>query len=402
VLTLVLDSALEVTNAERGMIMLASSNDDLEFKVARTRGQITLAGAQIATSQKIPREVFVTGQTRLVSDLMDSGVAAAHMGTIAVGIRHVLCVPLKVSPYGSGSSAQGGEHRVIGVLYLDGRERATLLSPGTRSSLEAFAAEAALAIESARLYAEAAEKARIDRELRIAADIQRALLPEPTHEAAAYDLAAVSVPCRTVGGDFYDYLDVPGAGFGFALGDVAGKGPSAALLAAAVQSNFVAHAPVAENPADTMARVNRALLRRAVEARFATMFYGVLLAEGRLGYCNAGQEPPLVVRPEGRIECLEEGGPVLGLLNAATYECGQVSLSPGDLVVVCSDGVTEARSAPGEEFGRDRLVAAVGGLHGGSPELVLETIQAAVREFAAGTPQYDDLTAMVVRYRGLG
>jgi sigma-B regulation protein RsbU (phosphoserine phosphatase) len=227
-------------------------------------------------------------------------------------------------------------------------------------------------------------------------------LPEPNYEAATCDLAAVSVPCRTVGGDFYDYVDVPAAGFGFALGDVAGKGPSAALLAATVQSNFVAHAPVARDPADTMARINNALLRRAVEARFATMFYGVLMPEGRLVYSNAGQEPPLVVRTDGAVERLEEGGPVLGLLPAATYDSAAVNLRTGDLVVVCSDGVTEARSASGEEFGSDRLAAAVGGLHGGGPEIVLETVLSAVRTFAAGAPQYDDITAMVVRYRGRG
>ena len=129
---------------------------------------------------------------------------------------------------------------MIGVLYLDGRERSTMLSPATRGTLEAFATQAALAIESARLYAESAEKARIDRDLRIAAEIQRALLPEPNYDSPVCDVAAASVPCRTVGGDFFDYLQVDeGDQFGFALGDVAGKGPPAAILAAVVQSNFV-------------------------------------------------------------------------------------------------------------------------------------------------------------------
>ena len=115
-----------------------------------------------------------------------------------------------------------------------------MLSPATRGTLEAFATQAALAIESARLYAESAEKARIDRDLRIAAEIQRALLPDPNYDSPLCDVAAASVPCRTVGGDFFDYLQVASDQFGFALGDVAGKGPPAAILAAVVQSNFVA------------------------------------------------------------------------------------------------------------------------------------------------------------------
>jgi serine phosphatase RsbU (regulator of sigma subunit) len=389
-----------VTKAERGFVMLARPDGELEFKTARGRGRITLPGTTFTTSTKIPREVFRTGESRIVADLMDGNMAAMHDGTIAIGIRHVLCVPLSVSPMFTGED-EGTKARVIGVLYLDGRERGTMLSQQTRSSLEAFATQAALAIDSARLYAEAAEKARIERDLRIAAEIQRALLPEGTYEDAALDLAAASVPCRTVGGDFFDYIELGDRGFGFALGDVAGKGPPAALLAAAVQTNFGAQAPVSHDPADTMARINSALLRRAIEARFATMFHGAVLHDGALSYCNAGQEPPLVVRRDG-VTWLEEGGPVLGLLSIATYERGTTRLLPGDLVVVCSDGVTEARNRSGEEFGRDRLVQAMVASHGQKPDLVLERLLEDVRRFSEGAAQADDITALVLRYRGSG
>jgi phosphoserine phosphatase RsbU/P len=396
VLTLVIDSALDVTRAERGFVMLANPDGELEFKIARGRGRITLPGTSFATSAKIPREVFLTGASRIVGDLMEGTLAGAHDGTIAVGIRHVLCVPLRVSPLGPGT-----EHRVIGVLYLDGRERSTMTARTTLASLEAFATQAALAIESARLYAESAEKARIDRDLRVAAEIQRALLPEPNYRTDTIDLAAASIPCRTVGGDFFDYLDVPEERVGFALGDVAGKGPPAALLAAVVQSNFVAQAQVTSDPAETMARINRALLRRTIEARFATMFYGAIGTDGTLTYCNAGQEPPLLVRRDG-VASLDVGGPVLGLLSVATYDCGTVPLSPGDLVIVCSDGVTEARNTAGEEFERDRLIATVGSSHGAKAETVVAQLLAAVRAFSAGASQADDITVLVLRYSGLG
>jgi sigma-B regulation protein RsbU (phosphoserine phosphatase) len=215
------------------------------------------------------------------------------------------------------------------------------------------------------------------------------------------DFAAASEPCRTVGGDFFDYIELGDRGLGFALGDVAGKGPPAALLAAAVQSNFAALAPVSADPADAMSRINAALLRRAIEARFATMFYGLMLSGGRLSYCNAGQEPPLVVRQDST-EWLEEGGPVLGLLSIATYDYGTTVLSPGDLVVICSDGVTEARNGAGDEFGRERLVESLSGSHGLKPDIVLEQLLADVWKFALGAPQADDITALVLRYRGTG
>ena len=395
VLTLVMDSAIEVTKAERGFVMLADRQGTLEFKIARARGGVTLSGKSFTTSAKIPRAVFSTGQSRIVADLLDGDVASEHGGTIAIGIRHVQCVPLRMSAPGGGSSM--GETKIIGVLYLDGRERRTMTSGATASSLEAFATQAALALESARLYAESAEKARTDRDLRIAADIQRALLPDPRHERSNGDLAAVSVPCRTVGGDFYDYLEVNESGFGFALGDVSGKGPPAALLAAVVQANFAAQAPVSVDPADTMARINAALLRRAIEARFATMFYGVVSPDGRFSYCNAGQEPPLMIRRDS-VVWLETGGPVVGLLPVATYKCETLSLALGDLVVIFSDGVTEARSTTNDEFGRERILEAIQHCHGMKSETVLDLLLSAVNQFAAGAPQADDITALVFRY----
>jgi serine phosphatase RsbU (regulator of sigma subunit) len=398
ILTHVMDSAVEVTKADRGFMMLADKTGALQFKIARGKGREPLSGTTFKTSEKIPRRVFDTGTSFIARDLMVADLKVAHDRTIAAGIRQVLCVPLRVTPM-SAAAAPVEAGRIIGVLYLDGQERRTMGSPATQSSLEAFATQAALAIESARLYAESAEKARIDRDLRIAAEIQRNMLPEPAFETGALDLAAVSMPCRTVGGDFYDYLEIDERGIGFALGDVSGKGPPAALLAASVQSNFVALAPVSAHPAETMTRLNKALLRRAIESRFATMFHGELTMDGRLSYCNAGQEPPLVIGREG-VSWLEAGGPVLGLLPTAAYESATVILEPGDLVIICSDGVTEARNAVDDEFGRDGLVDAVRAHHGARPEIVLDRLIAAVKEFADGAQQADDITALVIRYRG--
>lgn len=399
VLTLVLDSALDVTAAERGFVMLANKGRELEFKIGRDRGRHTLTGTQFATSDKIPREVFQTGASRMVADLLDGSLADAHGGTIAIGIRHVLCVPLQVGAYGQSVEKQA-ETNTIGVLYLDGRERGAMLSSSTRASLEAFATQATLAIDSARLYAEAAEKAKLERDLRIAAEIQRGLLPEPQYAGANFDIAAASIPCRTVGGDFFDYIEVGNGEFGVALGDVAGKGPPAALLAAAVQTNFSAHAPIAADPADLMTRINRALLRRAIEARFATMCYGSLSPTGMFRHSNAGQEPPIIVRAGGVLESLDVGGPVLGLLSIARYDFGETQLEPGDLVVIFSDGVTEALSTTGAEYGRERLEPVLAGAHGHDAQQVLEAVLSSVDAFAAGAPQADDITVLVLRYRG--
>src|SRR5436190_22843959 len=181
VLARVLDSAIEVTGAERGFIMLANAENELEFKLARGRRQQTLSGTTFATSRKIPEEVFRTGEPKLVMDLLDGDFANVNMGTVALGIRSVQCVPLKLVRYvDRQDDAFSGERR-IGVLYLDSREKGSFLAGSTRGALETLATEAAVAIENARLYRETMEKAKMEQEMRIAAEIQQALLPKAGH-----------------------------------------------------------------------------------------------------------------------------------------------------------------------------------------------------------------------------
>ncbi len=326
VLALVLDSAIEVSGAERGFIMLAAPTDELEFKMARSRGRNPIPGGSFATSRKIPEEVFRTGEPRIVADLLDGDLANVHMGTVALGIRNVLCVPLRLVRYLDRAEAVGEERR-IGVLYLDSREKGSLLSNSTRAALETLATEAAVAIENARLYRETMEKARMEQEMRIAAEIQQALLPKAGRSGAYFRAAASSLPCRSIGGDFYDYVDLSDGSFGFALGDVAGKGPPAALLSAMMQGMFAAQAAGSDSPSRTIGKVNLALYRRGIESRFVTLMYGSLRANGQLLYCNAGHNPPLIVGKNGfrRLEC---GGPIVGLFESAHYEEETVTLAP--------------------------------------------------------------------------
>ena len=327
VLSLVLDSALDVSNAERGFIMLANEAGVLEFKLARSRGRITLPGRTFETSRKIPEEVFESGRPRIVADLLDGNLANVHMGTVALGIRNVLCVPLRLVRYLETAEEPNEEER-IGVLYLDSREKG-VLSSSTRTALETLATEAAVAIENARLYRETLEKARLEQEMRIAAEIQQALMPRATQSGRHFEAAASSLACRSIGGDFFDYMQRADGSLGFALGDVAGKGPPAALLSALVQGILAAQAASPEGPAVSVSRVNDALIRRAIDARFVTVFYALLGPDGVMSYCNAGHNPPLVVSPTGAVRRLETGGPIVGLFDGVPFEEGRVTLTDG-------------------------------------------------------------------------
>jgi sigma-B regulation protein RsbU (phosphoserine phosphatase) len=237
--------------------------------------------------------------------------------------------------------------------------------------------------------------------MRIAAEIQQALLPKPRASLGFVEAAAASVPCRSIGGDFFDYIDQVGSSFGFTLGDVAGKGPPAALMSAMMQGMFAAQAPAAEGPASAITRFNKALCRRGIEARFVTLLFGVLMPDGKLTYCNAGHNPPMVLGTRG-VRRLEAGGPVVGLLEAAPYSQATEQLDTGDVIVLFSDGVSEAFNLAGEDFGEGRLLDVARGAGGTSSQALVDQIVAAVRAFTKGAAQSDDITVMVIRYLGAG
>jgi serine phosphatase RsbU (regulator of sigma subunit) len=400
VLALVLDAAIDVAGAERGFIMLAGANDDtLDMKLARAKGRITMPGSGFSTSRKIPEEVFKTGELKIVADLLDGDLANVHMGTVALGIRHVACIPLRAVRFLDRADMQENETKNIGVLYLDSREKGSLLAPHTRTALDTLATEAGVAIENARLYRETLEKARIEHELKIAAEIQRALLPEGSHSGPFFESAGMSVQARAIGGDFYDMQDMPDGQFGFLVGDVAGKGPAAALLTSKILGIFSAFVSVGDEPVQTVDHINKVLTRRQIDARYATLFYGQLSADGQLRFCNAGHNPPFVYGVDG-LRRIESGGMPVGMFELAPYSGDQITLKPGDIMMLYSDGVTEAQNLAGEEFGEARLVQVMERYSRGTADVILEQTINAVKEFALGAEQYDDVTALVVKYTG--
>jgi phosphoserine phosphatase RsbU/P len=401
VLALVLDSAIEVTGAERGFIMLADAHGALEFTMARARGKITLSGRSFETSRRIPEQVFASGKVAIVEDLMDNAMAPLHAGTVALGIRHVLCTPLRLVHYVERAD-QKPEEKAIGVLYLDSRERGALVSSSARSALEMLSAEAALAIQNARLYRQALDKEKYEQELKVAAAIQRGLLPAPNVSGAFFTAAASSAPCLAVGGDFFDYVDLPNGSFGFIVGDVAGKGSPAALLASAVTGMFGAESTYQISPAALISRLNHGLFRRSIENRFLTTFYGVLAPDGAFTFTNGGHNAPVLVTATG-VSRLETGGMVLGLFEQSTFDEETIALHPGDFIIAFSDGVTEALNTTGEEYMDDRLLASIerqraAGI--GAGQLFLEKLLEDVRTFCDGEMPHDDITLLMVRYDG--
>ena len=203
-----------------------------------------------------------------------------------------------------------------------------------------------------------------------------------------------------IGGDFFEYVALADGALGFTLGDVAGKGAPAGLLGARIQEIFSAHAPILAAPASTVARINTTLLGRSLESRFVTMVYGILHPDGRLRYCNAGHNPPVLVTSSGVCR-LHTGGMIVGLFDDAEFEEETIQLTTNDLLVVFSDGISEATNDRDQEFGDAGIIKSVWvAPDQRDPNAVLTRLFVHLHAFTVNELQGDDMTALVPRYRG--
>ncbi len=399
-LALVVDTAIELTGAERGFIMLKEKNGELSFRCARNNERRPLDGSCFQTSQRVPHEVFKTGRPSVIKDLDVGEGAATHSFTRQLGLRSISCVPLRyltVRDTGSASTPKLAE--IIGVLYVDSVNIGAAMSEVQVDALESLASEAAMAIYNARLYKDSQDKLRMDEQLAIAREIQQALFPQHNRDLGYAMACSQSIPCFDIGGDYFDYFDLDDGRFGFALGDVAGKGMPAALLASLIQGVFSTQSFMDAPLSTIISKVNRNLAQRSTGSRFVTFFFGILDREGNCTYVNAGHNPPFLLSPDGSMKELTVGGMVLGLIPGAEYESATIKLQPDDHLVLFTDGLTEALNTAGEEFGTERLTALLReNARSAAPE-ILARLQEAVLEFSADAPQHDDITMTIIGFR---
>ena len=277
-------------------------------------------------------------------------------------------------------------------------------SPITYRLVMLFTVRDGLIVNDERIYdsigvIERLEKARLDKELRTAAVMQRELSPSRARVGSFFESIGDSLPCRAIGGDFFEAIELPSRGCAFVMGDVSGKGPAAALLAAMVQGMFAVEAHAGDRPAETLSRINRRLAERRLGARFVTLFFAVLSSDGQLVYSNAGHNPPVLVG-RGALRRLTAGGPIVGAFADARFEEETLQLHDRDTLVMFTDGVTEARNPGDEEFGDERLLERLTPMQ--SPADSLSRVFAAVRDFSGPAEATDDVTLLVTRYLAPG
>ena len=375
---LIMNLSIDAVGAARGVLMTLEG-EELVVRAARGEG--------FRISSAVRDRVIKEKASLLVRDARLDEAFAGRMSIVQQQIRSMLAAPLQT------------DDRVIGLIYLDSPHLVHEFTKDDLNLLTVMANVAAIRIEHTRLAEVEQAERMFAKELEQAAEIQSKLLPVCAPSVPGVDLAGYNAPCRTVGGDYYDFLTYSDGRVAVLVGDVAGKGMPAALLMSSLQARVQVLFDEPGDLAPLVSRLNRIINSNCPANRFISFFIGVLDPKtGELTYVNAGHNPPLVARHDGTVDKLDCTGLILGILPAARYEHRSVTLELGDAVVLFSDGVTEAtRPDVDEEFGEERLARALFELRDLPAKSIIETINQQVHEFTEGAPPADDITLVIAK-----
>jgi len=387
VLNTVMDEVVAATGAERGFLMLREPDGGLKFRAARGMDQETINDPQFQISRGVVEGVARGGEAVLTSDAMEDPRFRARQSVMSLGLRSILCAPLKV------------KDELLGAIYVDNRLHAGIFSQDDLNLLSAIASSAAIAIENARLYQVAVEKGRMERELQMARRVQSSLMPDEMPKLEGWEFAARWLPARVVAGDFYDVFALEGDALALVIADVTDKGMPSALLMAMTRSIVRASLEGAPSLAQAIAKANRLICADSKLGMPVTLFCARLTPEkATLSYVNAGHNPPLLWRPaSGEVQELSRTGMVLGVDETTTYEEATVTLQSGDVLLLYTDGVTDAIDLSEQQFGLERMRAAFTSKPGASATAILSRITLAIERFAGAAVPFDDITLLVAK-----
>jgi len=377
---LILDLSINSVGAERGVLMT------LEGDSLVTRA---VHGDGFRISTMVRDRVLKEKTSILVRDLQQDEAFKQQVSIFEQRIHTMMAVPLQT------------ENRVIGLIYVDSRSFVREFKPDDLNLLTVLANVAAIRIEHQR-YAEIERREQIrTRDLDQAAEIQRMILPGDAPQIDGLDIAGHNQPCRTVGGDYYDFINCNDGRLAVVLGDVAGKGMAAALLMSNLQATVRL---LGEDPGDLaklMSRLDHNVAANCPSNRFITFFFSLIDPDTTdLVYCNAGHNPPLVIRSDGQVDHLRAEGTVLGILPQLGYHERTQTFKNGDLIAIFSDGVTESENSAGEEYGEQRLAELLVASRDEPAAAIIDRVNQSLVDWTSSAPAADDITLVVVRRTG--
>lgn len=384
-----LESALRVSGAERGFLLTLTGRK-FDYVVGMDHRGERLSESEFSTSHTVVEQVAEQGEPLLMTEGIDQQFAAQE-SIVNMRLRAVACMPLK------WISGDGDRPSVRGILYLDSRKAMHMLSGLDQKILTRLALEASNVFEKLGLIQSLEERKRVQQELALAQATQRALLPQDLPHSRSFSVHASSTPTRYVGGDYYDFLDPDNEALTGVLADVSGKGVPAALLSSFLQGVLEVGFGSSLSLGEAVTGANNHLFQKTPSNRFVTLFLFRVKTSGEGAYVSAGHNPAYVCRvSNGGIEELNPCGMILGAFEDVAYESVAFHLNVGDILVVYSDGVTEAMDPNGEMFGETRLMDVVRESAASGGAAVQDAILAAVRSFMGKASAYDDLTVLVV------
>jgi sigma-B regulation protein RsbU (phosphoserine phosphatase) len=383
----IMDSVMHITKAQRGFLMMADEDGELRTLVVKGVDVDTLN--QEGYSTTIVREVVNTRKVLLTNNAQFDSRFQAGQSIIMRGLRAILCAPMMV------------KNRLLGILYVDTSMKSGNFTQPDLDLLSAVAGQAGIALENARLYTVAVEKGRMERELQMASEIQQALLPQTMPNVAGYEIVPFWQAAREMAGDFYDAFKLADDRFGVVIADVSDKGAGAALLMAVSRTMIRANAYAGLSPRETIRRTNDLIVEDVASGMFVTVYHSLFLQNGHSIHVNAGHNPPLLYRKHtDNIEMLPIGGRALGWEVDNPVQELPIQMEAGDMVVYYTDGLTEAENPKGEPYGDGRLRKVILANAMQPTPIIMRKIVEDVEHFCEGLPPFDDMTVMIVRYKG--
>lgn len=384
-LRLILQVATENTGADRGTIYLVDrQRNEIWSRVAQGEQMVEI---RLPMRQGIAGHVASTGEIVSLANAYDDR-RFDRSTDVRTGYqtKTMLCMPLR-----------NKESEIIGVFQILNKKTG-VFNEQDAIFLDALSTHAAIALENARLYQEALEKKRLEGEISVARDIQQRLLPGRMPEFRGFEFAAKNIPTFKVGGDYYDFLSLPDGRLAFAIGDVSGKGVPAALLMSSLRAGFQTQLREDKSLTSVADKLNRLIFHCTSMSSFITFFFGVIHpAKKFIDYINCGHNPPYVLRRDGSLQDLREGGLVLGMVDDAKFARGRLQLAPGETLVAFTDGVTEALNKRGRLFSEKKLEKLILKNRSRRPNEMMETVMSAVLAHIGEAPQSDDITLVVIR-----
>ncbi|HEX3891088.1 MAG TPA: SpoIIE family protein phosphatase [Terracidiphilus sp.] len=399
VLGSMLQHAIGITQAERGLLLEPNEGAGLKVRLARDGKGESLPPESFTPSQTALKQAIDRRAAVITDDLNLADAALQNAASIVVQrLRAVVVIPLFATLRANADeSAVLAPGELLGVVYLDSRH-VTAFSAIDRQILDALGTQAASILDNARLVEYERERQRMEQELTIARDIQQALVPQGLRDFPHLAVTGGHYPCHAVGGDYYDVFPLSDDRTAILIADVAGKGIGAALLTAVLQG-ALSGMTLGVDPVRVFNHINQFLCEHSGTGRYATMFFAIISRDGTLEYIPGGHPSPLLLRKGVVTELFDGGSFPVGLVDGAEYAATRVQLEPDDTLVLFSDGVTEAEDGKRTLFGTERLCEAVAGRENDSIDDLRRHVLDCVNTWSRGTAQSDDITVLIVRYR---